>query len=128
MNPLRRIRPEDTYRQLDSIAEKVACELLRRHGDTHGSPPECSRLESEGDDHAALVKVLEMKLPTMLVLDGMNTVLYDQLGFKPGSLQRYYDLENSYIDKVLVEAGNFYYNTHAHTRRFLSVRLVYPLP
>ncbi len=111
MNPLHHIKAEDVHTQLDSIAEQVANELLRRHGtkgrertdEEGGSSPKCSRLNSESGSSSDVVsRVRELNLPIRSVTDGINDVLYDQLGFSSGPVERYYDLENSCIDKVLV--------------------------
>ena len=78
--------------QLDHIAEQVATELMQTGGQ-HTSDSECTKPDSV----AALVA---MKLPTERVLDCLNDVLFDKLGFRETSADHYYDLENSFIDKV----------------------------
>ena len=46
------------------------------------------------------VSLGELQLPTEVVLDGINTVLYGRLCFSAPSMEQYYNLENSFIDKV----------------------------
>lgn len=85
--------------QLDSIAEMVAVELLNKRGEGEGqveggvSDPKRPRQES------ALMEVTQLRLPIDLLLTALNTVLYDHMGFR-GATDNYYDLDNSYIDKV----------------------------
>lgn len=81
MNPCEAIQCEDIGAQLDTITGMVTAELVQRH---------------PGDGGQAR----EVDAQVEQVLDAMNTVLYDRLGFKPASADHYYDLENSYIDKV----------------------------
>ena len=108
MNPLRDIKAENIQRQLDSISEKVASELLRKHETNSGekeeeecSAPKCTKLSGETTSQV-LSRVLKLRLPISAVIEGINAVLYDQLGFKKGPVEQYYELENSYIDKVIV--------------------------
>ena len=90
MNPCQAIQCEDIGAQLDTIAGKVTAELVQ--GQPGDSAPKCSRLDGG--------QAREVDAPVEQVLDAINAVLYDRLGFKPASADRYYDLENSYIDKV----------------------------
>ena len=98
MNPCRAIQHEDIGAQLDNIAGMVAAELVQGQpgevgkDDDHSSAPKCSRLD--------VGQARGVEAPVEQVLDAINTVLYDRLGFKPASVDHYYDLENSYIDKV----------------------------
>ena len=98
MNPCRAIQHEDISAQLDNIAGVVAAELVQGQpgkvgkDDDQSSAPKCSRLDVR--------QARAVEAPVEQVLDAINTVLYDRLGFKPASVDHYYDLENSYIDKV----------------------------
>ena len=98
MNPCEAIQCEDIGAQLDTIAGMVTAELVQGQpgdsgkDDDHSSAPKCSRLDGG--------QAREVDAPVEQVLDSINAVLYDRLGFKPASADRYYDLENSYIDKV----------------------------
>jgi hypothetical protein len=55
-----------------------------------------------GDGGESTVRILSggLQLPVEVVLDGINTVLYSRLRFSAPSMQQYYNLENSFIDKV----------------------------
>ena len=98
MNPCRAIQHEDIGAQLDNIAGMVATELVQGQpgkvgkDDDQSSAPKCSRLDVR--------QARAVEAPVEQVLDAINTVLYDRLGFKPASIDHYYDLENSYVDKV----------------------------
>ena len=107
MNPCLSIDAEAISRQLDDIAEAVAVELIKRSGDRNGgedsaasqcSAPKCSKPEQYSSRNVA--RVHQLNLPLDIVLSAINNVLYNDLGFKPKPSEHYYDLENSYIDKV----------------------------
>lgn len=115
MNPCCDIKEEEILSQLDLIAEAVALELWRTHGgnsvkeesyledeeERNGSTPKCCRLESDGT-HELLPRVVGLHCPAEDVLDALNMTLYNTLGFKSGPRERYYDLNNSFIDKVFL--------------------------
>ena len=85
--------------QLDSIAEMVAVELLSKRGEGEGQA-EGEVLDPKRPRHEnPLTEVTQLRLPTDTLLNGLNTVLYDHMGFR-GATDNYYDLNNSYIDKV----------------------------
>ena len=93
-------------KQLDSIAEMVAVELLRgeeREGEREGEGDG----EGEGTEggvkrlrQSALAAVTQRGLPVDIILTALNKVLYDRLGFKGATGDAYYELDNSYIDRV----------------------------
>lgn len=100
MNPCQTVRHEVVGTQLDSIAAMVAEELIQRQQgevgkDDQGSSPKSLRLDED-----VLSRVRGMGVPAKSVLDAMNTVIYDRLGFKSAASDNYYDLENSYIERV----------------------------
>lgn len=115
MNPLLGIKAEDIRAQLDSIAEEVARELLRRHTSSSSSrdgtaegdrAPKCSKPDlAESSSSDVLSRARELKLPARSVTDAINAVMYDQLGFTSGPVEHYYQLDNSYIDKVCTPAS-----------------------
>ena len=91
-------------KQLDSIAEMVAVELLKKaeeggEEDTEAgiSAPKRPRQQT------AVAEVVEKGLSADVILTALNSVLYGQLGFKGATSDSYYQLENSYIDKVWVD-------------------------
>ena len=129
MNPCREISACSIYRQLDSIAEQVAAELLQQYHDDgeqkeakislagddemDTSRSTCAEVgqssdSTEDQDHvneacavaAACERLRRLQLPTEVVLDGINMVLYSRLRFLSPSMEQYYNLENSFIDKV----------------------------
>lgn len=113
--------PEATIitKQLDSIAEMVAVQLLSVATDTTE--------EKEKDN----VEVKKLRRSVELVrgshsvddmLSAINTVLYDQLGFR-GAGESYYELENSYID--MVRCGYIIHCNSTCTFGFSSYFLVY---
>ena len=53
-----------------------------------------------GDGGEMVILSGGLQLPIKVVLDGINTVLYSRLRFSAPSMQQYYNLENSFIDKV----------------------------
>lgn len=149
MNPCKEISAYSIHRQLDSIAEQVAAELLQQYQDgceeqEAKSSPVCddkidtststcvevgqscgSTKDQDCDINVAPaaaacgklqlpVEVVldgvnvapaagacgKLQLPMEVVLDGINTVLYSRLHFSSPSMEQYYNLENSFIDKV----------------------------
>lgn len=107
MNPCKNIQAASVQQQLDSIAEQVSAELLRicdgkketsvSVKDADGSAPSCDAVEDRMESTSNLGK---LELPVEVVLDAINTVLYNRLHFSAPPMDRYYDLENSFIDKV----------------------------
>lgn len=114
MNPCCDIKEEEILTQLDIIAEAVALELWRTHGSSslkeegyledaeerNGSTPKCCRLENNGTE--LLSRLRGLHLPAEGVLDALNVTFYNTLGFKSGPRERYYDINNSFIDKVFI--------------------------
>ena len=107
MNPCQNIDAEAVSRQLDNIAEAVAVELIKRNGDRGGredvagpqpAAPKCSKPEGYSSENVA--RVHQLNLPLDIVLSAINNVLYNDLGFKPKPSEHYYDLDNSYINRV----------------------------
>ena len=104
-------------KQLDSIAEMVAVELLKKKGkaeeggeeeDTEAgiSAPKRPRQQT------AVAEMVEKGLSADVILPALNSVLYGQLGFKGAGSDSYYQLENSYIDKVWVDHQPVGASTH----------------
>ena len=103
----------DIAQQLDSIADMVARKLIRQweeEGNKGDEEEEEGKKGDEGDKkeggrvkrvkESALAKVVgEGATPVGNILTALNSVLYDQLGFK-GAGESYYSLENSFIDHV----------------------------
>ena len=106
MNPCKEVSGCSVYKQLDSIAEQVTAELLQSHSrqDRETTLPvrdsDTSVHSSGGEDRAGTSKLRRMELPTEVILDGINTVLYKRLHFSAPSRDQYYNLENSFIDRV----------------------------
>ena len=137
MNPCKEVSAHSIHRQLDSIAEQVAAELLQQYqngGDseqeaknspafakngvkleTSKSPTsakmdQCGVRDCSKDLDRCSTKTADceerrasssgLQLPTEVILDGINTVLYSRLRFSSPSMDQYYNLENSFIDKV----------------------------
>ena len=110
MNPCKEIPPSTIHKQLDSIAQQVAAELLQtsvgqvaasqplRDSDTSSQSYESE--EEEEDNVSPGSKLRRLGLPTDVILDAVNTVLYNRLCFSPPSMDQYYNLENSFIDQV----------------------------
>ena len=73
--------------QLDEIATAVGTHLLQANGGMTGS-------------HDVLSAVKELSLPSLVILEAINNVLYNQYKFT-GSGDDYYNPLNSYINKVL---------------------------
>ena len=113
MNPCKQISPSTIHEDLDSIAQQVAVELLQTSGGQLAAT-QCLRdndtssqsykseeeEEEEGDRESSESKLRRLCLPTEVVLDAVNTVLYNRLCFSPPSMDQYYNLENSFIDQV----------------------------
>lgn len=123
MNPCKEISAHSVHGQLDSIAEQVAAELQQYHSGggeqeakssasddskvDHSRSSTCIEVGDSTKDHdrvnttaAGCERVRGLQLPTEVVLDGINTVLYSRLRFSAPSMEQYYNLENSFIDKV----------------------------
>ena len=125
MNPCKEISAVSVHRQLDGIAEQVTAELQQYQNDGGGeeeleaknSPAsgdseemDTSRSEVDqstkshdmtaGDGGEMVILSGGLQLPIKVVLDGINTVLYSRLHFSAPSMQQYYNLENSFVDKV----------------------------
>ena len=125
MNPCKEISAHSVHRQLDSIAEQVAAELQQYQNDggekeAKSSPtsddkvdPSRSSTSAQSSDStkdrgcvnttaADCERVRGSQVPTEVVhvLDGINMVLYSRLRFSAPSMEQYYNLENSFIDKV----------------------------
>ena len=125
MNPCKEISAVSVHSQLDGIAEQVTAELQQYQNDGGGeeeleaknSPAsgdseemDTSRSEVDqstkshdttaGDGGEMVILSGGLQLPIKVVLDGINTVLYSRLHFSAPSMQQYYNLENSFIDKV----------------------------
>lgn len=110
MNPCKEISPSSIYKQLDSIAQQVAVELLQTstgqlpasqpHKDSDTSGQSYESKEEEEDRASTASKLRRLGLPTEAVLDAINTVLYGRLCFSPPPMDQYYNLENSFIDQV----------------------------
>nr|KAG5702310.1 hypothetical protein BaRGS_002977 [Batillaria attramentaria] len=90
--PLLKVTYQDVDRQLNGIADKVRKELRN----TTGNHPACDKdYRTDG-----IAENLWSPEQCHQVLDAVNTVLFQQLGFSPNEAQ-YYTPDNSYIDKVL---------------------------
>ena len=91
-------------KQLDSIAEMVAEELLRGlesegggDGEGEGERTEVGVKRLRQDPLAAMI---QRDLSVDTILTALNSVFYDQLGFKGATSDSYYELDNFYIDRV----------------------------
>ena len=125
MNPCKEISAVSVHRQLDGIAEQVTAELQQYQNDGGAEEELEAKSSSASDDSEEMdtsrsevdqstkshdttagdggeVVILSggLQLPIKVVLDGINTVLYSRLRFSSPSMQQYYNLENSFIDKV----------------------------
>ncbi len=107
MNPMDNIQEEDILAQLDSIAEEVAKVLLRRlgGGGRDGKAEETKCVKTDGASTCSgssdvVSRARDLILPERAVTDAINAVMYGHLGFRGAPEQHYYDLENSFIDKV----------------------------
>ena len=110
MNPCKEISPSAIHKELDSIAQQVTVDLLQSsggqvaashpHRDNDTSSQSYEFSEEEEDRVSSDSKLRRLGLPTKVVLDAMNTVLYNRLCFLPPSMDQYYNLENSFIDRV----------------------------
>lgn len=104
MNPCQNIDAKDISRQLDNIAEAVAVELIKRRGgrkdvaSPQPSAPKCSKPDGYSSENVAVVH--QLNLPRDIVLSAINNVLFNDLNFKPQPSEHYYDLDNSYINRV----------------------------
>jgi F-box protein 21 len=88
----------DIALQLDSIAEMVAVHLVggATHEEGEGEVRDTKRVR-----WSALARVKEEGSHSVDErLTAINSVMYDQLGYK-GAGEAYYDLDNSFIDRVL---------------------------
>ena len=85
MQATQRIDGALVTRQLDEIAMAVGTHLLQARGIT-GS-------------HDVLSAIKELSLPSSVILEGINNVLYDEMKFT-GNGDDYYNPNNSYINKV----------------------------
>ena len=121
MNPHKEICASSVYQQLDCIAEQVAAELLEQHSSEQEANSSvagdemvvsisyyhaCSQVlgSSTGRRRTVLPqceKLKRLRLPIEVVLDGINTVLYEKLHFLEPFMGHNNLLENSFIDKVL---------------------------
>ena len=109
LQPFDDIRPEDVWQELDDVAQQVARELLKQHSTGATSSPKVRHNQQEDgmtvtQSHRPLATVLELQLPRSEVLEAINAVLYEQLGFTPALADNYYKLDNSLINKVRVES------------------------
>ena len=109
--------------QLDSIAEMVAMELLKKRGEGEGQGQvEGEVLDPKRPRHeSALTEVTQLRLPIDTLLTALNTVLYDHMGFR-GATDNYYDLNNSYIDKVYTHTELNKVHLYQMLSLFLGVR------
>lgn len=108
MNPCREISATFVHSQLDSIAEQVSVELLQACKDDEGTEmierernvSDLSSESAEGREDMPS-KLRRLDLPTEVVLDTINSVLYGTLQFAAPPMDQYYNLENSFIDRVM---------------------------
>ena len=108
MNPCREISASFVESRLDSIAEQVSVELLQTCKDDEDTEMmererSASGLSPESVDGGEGIpsKLRRLDLPTEVVLDAINTVLYSTLQFAAPPMDQYYNLENSFIDRVI---------------------------
>ena len=110
MNPCRQISLSHVQKQLDSIAEQVATELLESHKDHEeiksmlsekGSDDSGQSSVSIDEREGVASKLRRTDLPTVVILDAINKTLYNTLQFSAPPMDQYYNLENSFIDKVI---------------------------
>lgn len=87
-------------KQLDSIAEVVAVELLKADENGEGDKTGSGASDPKRPRQSPLVEVTQRGLSPDAILAALNTVLYDKLGFKGAPSDSYYELDNSYINKV----------------------------
>jgi len=73
-------------RQLDDIATAVGAHLLQTTNNPTAS-------------HDTMSAVRELLLPSSVILEAINKVLYEQMKFS-GNSDDYYNPQNSYINKV----------------------------
>ena len=85
-------------KQLDSIAEMVAEELLR--GVEGKREKDGTKRRGKEQRQSSLAALTELGLSVDTILTALNSVLYDRLGFRAARFDLYFDLDNSYIDKV----------------------------
>ena len=85
----------DIALQLDSIAEMVAVHLVGGATHEEGEVRDTKRVR-----RSALARVKEEGCHSVDErLAAINSVMYDQLGYK-GAGEAYYELDNSFIDRV----------------------------
>ena len=83
--------------KLDGMASLVATRIIAKHSLGAACP---------SPSFGELMGVVRgLGLDARMVLDDLNAVLYDQLGFRPCSDEEYSDHNNSYIDKVCPPGG-----------------------
>ena len=104
MNPCKDVSAAAIHKQLDGIAKQVTAELQKSHklgqDKTSSGPPDCEKDVEESDISCTTSKLRRLDLPAEVVLDAINTVLYNRLHFSAPPMDHYYNLENSFIDKV----------------------------
>ena len=97
MRPCHCPQSSDIAKKLDSIAEMVAVHLV---GST--TPGEIEEGDVKRVRQSALAKVKEEGNHSVDdMLSALNSVLYDQLGYR-GAGEAYYELNNSFIDQVRI--------------------------
>ena len=87
-------------KQLDSIAEMVAEELLREAESEGVGERERTKRRGKELRENFLSAVTERGLSVDAILTALNSVLYDRLGFRETTSDSYYELDNCYIDRV----------------------------
>lgn len=92
MQPFEDISKEEFIKELDKISELVAMEILSKQPNMRDSP------KPSPEEMRQLPK--RLKLCPTDVLDILNSVFFDKLGFKKPPFNDYYKLENNFIDKV----------------------------
>lgn len=85
-------RASDDSETMDTTRSKV--DQSTKHHDHFNSTA------GAGGENTVQILSGGLQLPVEVVLDGINTVLYSRLRFSAPSMQQYYNLENSFIDKV----------------------------
>ena len=104
MNPCKEISASFVQEQLDGIAEEIATEFMQGHVEEarqlfKDADPSSQSHKSE-DSASTTSKLRGLELPTEVVLDAINNTLYNRLHFSPPTMDQYYNLENSFIDRV----------------------------
>lgn len=97
LQPVGEVSPEDILKQFDDIAVQVATEVLKEISYDDDTSQRTAPLV---EHKCPLTTVKKNNVPRSIILETMNSVIYKKLGFGPTPTTSYFNINNSFINKV----------------------------